>query len=98
MDNKIKNNCTIEQLEILRDKIQNIKNESQHHLKILEILKVNNVNYSENSNGVFVNMNNLDDDIINKLKEYLVYIDQQNKKFEDVENIKNQLKKDYLTL
>lgn len=98
MDNKIKNNCTIEQLEILRDKIQNIENESQHHLKILEILKVNNVNYSENSNGVFVNMNNLDDDIINKLKEYLVYIDQQNKKFEDVENIKNQLKKDYLTL
>ena len=95
---KIKNNCTIEQLEILRDKIQNIEDDSQHHLKILEILKVNNVNYSENSNGVFVNMNNLDDDIINKLKEYLVYIDQQNKKFEDVENIKNQLKKDYLTL
>lgn len=98
MNNKIKNNCTIEQLEILRDKIQNIKNESQHHLKILEILKSNNVNYSENSNGVFINMNNLNDNIINKLKEYLIYIDRQNKKFEDVENIKNQLKKDYLTL
>lgn len=96
--NKIKNNCTIEQLEILRDKIQNIKEESQHHLKILEILKNNNANYSENSNGVFVNMNNLESNIIEKLKEYLIYIDQQNKKFEDIENIKNQLKKDYLTL
>lgn len=96
--NKIKNNCTIEQLEILRDKIQNIENQSQHHLKILEILKNNSVNYSENNNGVFVNMNNLESEVITKLKEYLIYIDQQNKKFEDVENIKNQLKKDYLTM
>ena len=95
---KIKNNCTIEQLEILRDKIQNIEDDSQHHLKILEILKSDNANYSENSNGVFVNMNNLESSTIEKLKQYLIYIEQQNKKFEDVENIKNQLKKDYLTL
>jgi hypothetical protein len=96
--NKVKNNCTIEQLEILRDKIQNIENDKQHHLKILEIIKNNNANYSENSNGVFVNMNNLESIIIEKIKEYLIYIEQQNKKFEDVENIKNQLKKDYLTI
>lgn len=96
--NKVKNNCTIEQLEILRDKIQNIDNNTQHHLKILEIIKNNNANYTENSNGVFVNMNNLESTIIEKIKEYLIYIEQQNKKFEDVENIKNQLKKEYLTL
>ena len=95
---KIKNNCTIEQLEILRDKIQNIEDDSQHHLKILEILKNDNANYSENSNGVFVNMNNLESNTIEKLKQYLIYIEHQNKKFEDVENIKNQLKKDYITL
>ena len=95
---KIKNNCTIEQLEILRDKIQHIENDSQHHLKILEIIKSDNANYSENSNGVFVNMNNLESNTIEKIKQYLIYIEQQNKKFEDVENIKNQLKKDYLTL
>ena len=96
--NKVKNNCTIEQLEILRDKIQNIDNNTQHHLKILEIIKNNNANYTENSNGVFVNMNNLESTIIEQIKEYLIYIEQQNKKFEDVENIKNQLKKEYLTL
>ena len=96
--NKVKNDCTIAQLEILRDKIQNIENDNQHHLKILEILKNNNANYSENSNGVFVNMNNLESIIVEKIKKYLIYIEQQNKKFDDVENIKNQLKKDYLTL
>lgn len=96
--NNIKNSHTVEQLEILRDKIQSLNNIELHHLKILKILKDNNCNYSENSNGVFINMNNLTDDIIIKMKEYLKYIEKQNIKFENYENKKNEYKKEILLL
>ena len=96
--NKKKNNYTIEQLEILRDKIQSIENDEIHHLEILKILKQSNVTFSENNNGVFVNMNHLTDDILKKVSDYLVYIEKQNKKFDDIENKKNEFKKDLLLL
>lgn len=96
--NKKKNNYTIEQLEILRDKIQSMKNDETHHLEILKILKQSNVTFSENNNGVFVNMNHLTDGILKKVSDYLVYIEKQNKKFDDIENKKNEFKKDLLLL
>lgn len=96
--NKKKNNYTIEQLEILRDKIQSMKNDEIHHLEILKILKQSNVTFSENNNGVFVNMNHLTDGILKKVSDYLVYIEKQNKKFDDIENKKNEFKKDLLLL
>lgn len=96
--NNIKNSCSVEQLEILRDKIQNLNNVELHHLKILKIFKDNNCNYSENSNGVFINMNNITDDIIKKINDYLKYIEKQNIKFENYENIKNEYKKEILLL
>ena len=96
--NNIKNSYSVEQLEILRDKIQNLNNVELHHLKILKIFKDNNCNYSENSNGVFINMNNITDDIIKKINDYLKYIEKQNIKFENYENIKNEYKKEILLL
>ena len=97
MDN-IKNSYSVEQLEILRDKIQNLNNVELHHLKILKIFKDNNCNYSENSNGVFINMNNITDDIIKKINDYIKYIEKQNIKFENYENKKNEYKKEILLL
>ena len=93
--NQIKNNYTIEQLEILRDEIQDIENTEQNHLKILEILHNTSANFSENSNGVFINMNNLSDEQIKKMVDYLNYVKKQKEKFEQVENIKNKLKKEF---
>tara|TARA_B100000963_G_scaffold361988_1_gene401684 strand:- start:8221 stop:8514 length:294 start_codon:yes stop_codon:yes gene_type:complete len=96
--NNIKNSYSVEQLEVLRDKIQNLNNVELHHLKILKIFKDNNCNYSENSNGVFINMNNITDNIIKKINDYLKYIEKQNIKFENYENIKNEYKKEILLL
>ena len=93
--NQIKNKFSIEQLEILRDEIQEIENTEQNHLKILEILNNTNVNFSENSNGIFINMNNLSDSQIQQLVDYLNYIKKKKEKFEHVENIKNELKKEF---
>ena len=96
--NSIKNNCTVEQLEILRDKIQELNNIELHHLQILKIIKSCNSNYSENSNGVFINMNHLSNEAIEKIQEYLKHIEKQNVKFQDYENIKNEYKKEILLL
>ena len=40
-------------------------------------------------------MNNITDDIIKKINDYLKYIEKQNIKFENYENIKNEYKKKY---
>ena len=41
-------------LLLLKNQIENI--DKIHHIKILNILKNNNIKYSENRNGIFVNI------------------------------------------
>ena len=53
--------------------------------------------YSENKNGIFINMNNLSKDCIAKIYEYLEYIKKQEKTFSDVEKIKKEFKKDFFS-
>ena len=42
-------------LVVLKEQIENL--DAFHHNKILKILVKNNIKYSENRNGIFVNMN-----------------------------------------
>ena len=46
----------------LKKKIENI--DIRHHIEIFRIFQENNVSYSENRNGIFINMNNINTDII----------------------------------
>lgn len=66
-----------------------------HHIKILNILKNNSIKYSENRNGIFVNMNSFDNNTIEEINKILLYIKNQEKSLIDIENIKNELSKDY---
>ena len=66
-----------------------------HHIKILNILKNNSIKYSENRNGIFVNMNSFDNNTIDQINKILLYIKNQEKNLIDIENIKNELSKDY---
>lgn len=66
-----------------------------HHKKIFSILKKNNINISENRNGSFINITNLDNKIVNELNKYIYYISQQEKTLIDVENLKQELQKDF---
>ncbi len=66
-----------------------------HHKKIFSILKNNNINISENRNGSFINITNLDSKIIKELNKYIYYINQQEKSLIDVENLKQELQKDF---
>ena len=73
------NDINIDELKSLRNIIDNI--DEFHHKKIFEIIKMFNMNYSRNKNGIFVNMNNLSQPVLDELKTYLLYINKQEKTF-----------------
>lgn len=80
-------------LILLKNQIENI--DKIHHIKILNILKNNNIKYSENRNGIFVNMTSFDSQTIDNIEKILSYIKTQEKSLIDVETIKHELSKDY---
>ena len=67
-----KESCKIKDLKELREKINSLDN--YEHLEILKIIIKNDVKFTENSNGVFVNMNKLDDKSLNEIKSFLSFI------------------------
>ena len=66
-----------------------------HHLKILKILKDNNIKYSENRNGVFINMATIDEKTIKIIQNTLLYINKQEKQLKEIESMKAEMQKDY---
>ena len=80
-------------LVVLKEQIENL--DAFHHNKILKILVKNNIKYSENRNGIFVNMNSFDEKTIIEIEKTLLYIKTQEKSLQDIEKIKNEINKDY---
>ena len=80
-------------LVVLKEQIENL--DVFHHNKILKVLIKNNIKYSENRNGIFVNMNSFDENTVNEIKKTLLYITKQEKSLQDIENIKEEINKDY---
>ena len=78
-------------------KLKNIieKMDIIHHKKILLLLKKHEINISENRNGSFINITNISDNIIAELNDYIKYINKQEKNLIDVENLKEELQKDF---
>ena len=77
----------------LRNQIESL--DKIHHIKILKIIKENKIKFSENRNGVFINMNALNDKTILKIVKMVDYIKEQEKNLTDIEKIKEELNKDY---
>jgi len=68
---------TLADKKSIMTRIQNLKNK-KHYIHIYKIIKENNVQYSQNINGVFINLNNIDDIILDKIIKYLNYLDSRN--------------------
>lgn len=64
---KIYNN--VEKKNIVR-KIEQIKNK-KYYIEIFKIIKNNNIKYTQNRNGLFIDMNKLSNETIYKIDEYL---------------------------
>ena len=80
-------------LIVLKELIENL--DVFHHNKILKILVQNNIKYSENRNGIFVNMNSFNEKTVKEIEKTLKYIKSQEKSLQDIENIKDEINKDY---
>lgn len=81
------------QLKLLKDRIETL---NQHHqIQILKIVTQNNVAYTENKNGSFINLTNVDEAVISKITEYLNYVDEQESQLKEVENQKTELTKQF---
>ena len=80
-------------LKQLKDRIEAL---NQHHqIQILKIITQHNVAYTENKNGPFVNLTNIDEGVVSKLAEYLSYVDEQETQLKEVENQKTELSKQF---
>lgn len=66
-----------------------------HHIKIFKILKDNDIKFSENRNGIFINMTSFNENTIKELGKTLLYIKEQERNLKDIEAFKNELCKDY---
>ena len=80
----------MEQLIFLREKIQKLS--KFHQIEVFKILKKNTVKYTENRNGIFVNMNDLEKIVIALLNEYLIYVETQQDHLECIEKKKEEYK------
>jgi len=68
---------TLTDKKVIMTRIQNLKNK-KHYIQIYTIIKENNVNYSQNINGIFINLSNIEDTILDKIVEYLNYVESRN--------------------
>lgn len=88
------NNKSVE-LYFLKENIE--KMSKFHQIEILNmIIKYNNINMTENNNGTFINLTELPNDVIEKLKTYVKYVDEQQKNLSNIENEKMRLEKIFI--
>jgi len=80
----------MESLKHLRKHIQSLEKIHQQH--ILKIIMENKTHYTENSNGVFINMVTLDVVTIDSIKKYLEYVNLQEDHLDQGEIEKNKYK------
>lgn len=80
-------------LKHLKDRVEAL---NQHHqIQILKIMTQYNVSLTENKNGSFINLTNVDDAVISKITDYLSYVDEQETQLNEVENQKTELTKQF---
>ena len=106
--NSVNKDFDIDNLEFKKKYIiDTIKNFSKvEHIEIFKIFKKYNVKYTENSNGIFVNLNILNETIINKIETFVNfciankdYLNAEKSKIEKMKNLiseKNNLQKENL--
>ena len=80
-------------LQIIKNKVENMDIINQK--EILNILKENNINISENNNGCFVNLSILNEEILNKLELYIEYFNVQQNNLTTIEDEKTNIKNEF---
>lgn len=79
-------------LEQLSKQISKLTKEE--HIEIFRLLYENDLKYTENNNGIFIQMEHLDKSQIEKIEKYLEYIEKKQFDIEHREKQMNNFKKD----
>lgn len=77
----------------IRDDVE--KMEKVHQLNILKIFKKHNIEFTENANGIFINMTILNSTILEEIRSYISYVNLQQKQLNKVEQDKERYKKEF---
>tara|TARA_B100000989_G_scaffold296029_2_gene278364 strand:+ start:877 stop:1131 length:255 start_codon:yes stop_codon:yes gene_type:complete len=67
----------LNKLKLIKEKIESLdKNELR---EVLKIVKKYNCKFTENNNGIFINMNKLPDSVIYEMESFLEFSNENNK-------------------
>ena len=65
----------------------------EDHIQLLSIFKNNNIEVTENINGCFIDLTNINPSILEEVQKYIDYVDKKKTELIEVENQKEDLKK-----
>ena len=85
----------MESLNIMKSVIENLNQSRQ--LEILRIIVSNNENYTENMNGTFINLTQIDTKTIMEIEKYLKYITDQDITIDQIEQKKDDFKETFFS-
>lgn len=83
----------IECLQKIKDVVEQYNKQQQ--LDILKIFIKDSVNISENSNGTFINLTEIQDSTIKKIQEYINFINIQNIKLTNIETTRKDIESSF---
>ena len=90
------NNYSVSELNYLRETIQNMNKFNQ--VEILRILnKHTNVTLNENKNGIYVNMSELNQNVLDEISMYIKYVNTQETNLNIAEKEKDEYKNTYFS-
>lgn len=96
MSTNEKNNCSVSELNYIRDMIENMNKFNQ--IEILKILsKYKNVTLNENKYGIHINLSEIDKDIIDELIFYMKYVTAQEQNLNSIEQQKEDFRNTYFS-
>lgn len=85
----------INNMRQLKEKIEELSN--FHQIEVLRILHDAGITLNENKNGVFINITYLPENVVEKITEYLKYVNSQEYSLNEVEVQKETLRKEFFT-
>lgn len=85
-------NESIQKKKKLLEKVKNLSNIEYN--EIFNILQENKCQYSGNNNGVFINLQNVNDEIIDKIFNFLEFIKKKKEELNDKDSVLENMKKD----
>lgn len=73
-------------LNVIKNKVESMNKLQQ--CEVFKIFLINDVDYNENSNGIFINLTNVSKNVLKELKKYITYVESQNSFLNEQENQK----------